>query len=76
MDRKSAYKAKSTTGALDRATRQIRADDKRKRDRADLLMTRRGLGDLTNKENTQSKKEKPMTLKESGKFNTRCIRNE
>ena len=72
MDRKSAYKAKSTAGALDRATRQLRADDKRKRDRADLLMTKRGLSDLTNQK-TQREKEKPITLKETGKFNTRCL---
>lgn len=67
MDRKSAYKAKSTAGALDRTTRQLRADDKRKRDRADLLMTKRGLSDLTNQK-TQREKEKPITLKETGKF--------
>ena len=67
MDRKSAYKAKSTTGALDRAARQVRADNKRKTDRADLLMTKRGLTDLTNQKNAQREKEKPATLNETGK---------
>lgn len=68
MDRKSAYKARSTAGALDRATRQVRADNKRKTDRAELLMTKRGLGDLTNQKQTQREKEKPPTLKETGKL--------
>ena len=68
MDRKSAYKAKSTTGALDRAARQVRADNKRKTDRADLLMTKRGLNDLTNQRKPQREKEKTTTLKENGKL--------
>ena len=73
MDRKSAYKVKSSSGALDRAARQLRADDKRKKDRADLLMSKRGLSDLTNQERTQRETVKPTSSKESGKLIRSCI---
>ena len=75
MDRRSAYRSKSTS-KFDRGARQLRADDKRKEDRAIIIILRRGPSDANEtliRAVAQRQKDRPAATGGTGKLNSKCI---
>ena len=80
MDRKSSYKAKTTTSALNREKRQFLETKQRKDDRKKLIMSKRGLSDTLGREGAKKNDEdiknkennKPKLVKDTGKPGLLC----